>query len=207
MWSKFACFTRPECRAERLSYEFPTHGALRGFFRAILGKPEIDWTIESATIVQPGRWMTLYNNELKGFPKKAFAIEDQRTQRRTTLLRNVRYVAQARMYLTRPNEFGIAKYESMYERTVKRGYHAHRPYLGMKEFAAYFRPLLADDPTPDPDPITKPLGLVLYDSRYENGQSVAYYHEARVTNGVLQYPSWDEVLQYGRRTYARSASA
>ena len=43
----FACFTRPEFKVERVSYEVMTPSAARGAIEAVLWKPAIRWRIDS----------------------------------------------------------------------------------------------------------------------------------------------------------------
>ena len=54
----YACFTRPEMKVERVSYDFITPSAARSVFEAILWKPEIRWQVERIEILAPVRWIS-----------------------------------------------------------------------------------------------------------------------------------------------------
>lgn len=89
----FACFTRPEMKAERVSYEVITPSAARAIFEAILWKPSIRWRITKIEVLAPIKWMSIKRNEVKdkASPDSKINIEDSRTQRSGLILRDVRY--------------------------------------------------------------------------------------------------------------------
>lgn len=90
----FACFTRPEMKVERVSYDVITPSAARGVFSAIFCKPAINWRITKIEVLNPIRWTSIRRNEvnLVASPRSTgFNIEDERTQRAALLLRDVRY--------------------------------------------------------------------------------------------------------------------
>ena len=45
-WGEYACFTRPEMKVERVSYDAITPSAARGILEAIYWKPQIRWVVE-----------------------------------------------------------------------------------------------------------------------------------------------------------------
>src|SRR5580704_10522084 len=92
-WGEYACFTRPEMKAERVSYDVMTPSAARGVIEAIYWKPEIRWVVDEIHVLNPIKWMSIRRNEVAGkaSPGNPIYIEDQRQQRSTLLLRNVRY--------------------------------------------------------------------------------------------------------------------
>ena len=90
----FACFTRPEMKVERVSYDVITPSAARGIFTAIFWKPAIRWRITRIEVLKPIRWTSVRRNEVSNVANdrsNGILIEDDRTQRAGLLLRDVRY--------------------------------------------------------------------------------------------------------------------
>ena len=46
VWGDFACFTRPEMKVERVSYDVITPSAARAIFEAVFWKPAFYWNIK-----------------------------------------------------------------------------------------------------------------------------------------------------------------
>jgi len=110
---EFACFTRPEMKVERVSYDVMTPSAARAIFEAVLWKPAIRWQVEKIEVLNPIRWINLRRNEVgavipKVNPKMAtkkgeplgLNIEEVRQQRAGLFLRDVRYRIHARFDMT-----------------------------------------------------------------------------------------------------------
>src|SRR5258707_4208906 len=93
VWGEYACFTRPETKAERMSYEAMTPSAARGILEAIHWKPEIRWVVDEIHVLNPIRWMSIRRNEVAGkaSANSVIYIEDQRQQRTSLGFRDVRY--------------------------------------------------------------------------------------------------------------------
>ncbi len=90
----FACFTRPEMKVERVSYDVITPSAARGIFTAIFWKPAICWRITRIDVLNPIRWTSVRRNEVSAVasPRSSgILIEDARQQRAGLFLRDVRY--------------------------------------------------------------------------------------------------------------------
>ena len=90
----YACFTRPEMKVERVSYDVITPSAARAMFDAILWKPAIRWRITKIEVLNPIRWTNVRRNEVASVasPKShGIFIEDARQQRAGLILRDVRY--------------------------------------------------------------------------------------------------------------------
>ncbi len=90
----YACFTRPEMKVERVSYDVITPSAARGIYSAIFWKPAIRWRITRIDVMNPIRWTTIRRNEVSSVASPrgdGILIEDDRTQRAALLLRDVRY--------------------------------------------------------------------------------------------------------------------
>jgi len=64
IWGDFACFTRPEMKAERVSYDVITPSAARGILEAIYWKPQIRWVIDSIEVLKPIRFTNIRRNEV-----------------------------------------------------------------------------------------------------------------------------------------------
>jgi CRISPR-associated protein Cas5d len=105
VWGDYACFTRPEMKVERVSYDVITPSAARAIYEAILWKPAIRWNITSIEVMNPIKWISVRRNEVgKKFARPSekiisgeedkplgFFIEDERQQRAGLFLRDVRY--------------------------------------------------------------------------------------------------------------------
>lgn len=101
----FACFTRPEMKVERVSYDVMTPSAARAVFESILWKPAIRWHVSKIEVLKPIKWITLRRNEVgavvssrnvqtamnSGSGDLGLYIEDERQQRAGLFLRDVAY--------------------------------------------------------------------------------------------------------------------
>ncbi|MDD3276296.1 MAG: type I-C CRISPR-associated protein Cas5c [Kiritimatiellales bacterium] len=90
----YACFTRPEMKVERVSYDVITPSAARAIFDSILWKPAIFWRIKKIEVLAPIRWISVRRNEVGkvASPRSAgIIIEDDRQQRAGLFLRDVKY--------------------------------------------------------------------------------------------------------------------
>lgn len=200
---EFACFTRPEMKVERVSYDVITPSAARSIFDAILWKPAIRWRISRIEVLRPIRWINLRRNEVgsvvpvgkvktamkKGSGRLGLDVEDERQQRASLFLRDVRYRLHAYFELLDKSE-SPAKYSEMFERRVRKGQCFNQPYLGCREFSCDFR--LADTGAPSPIAESRELGWMLYDLDYRNTASPEpRFFLARMDKGVIEVPDWD----------------
>lgn len=102
----FACFTRPEMKVERVSYDVITPSAARMIFQAIFWKPAIQWQIEKVEVLNPIKWITVTRNETAAllgrdgnsididaltYPKDKAPKLKYRQQKSSLLLRDVCY--------------------------------------------------------------------------------------------------------------------
>lgn len=173
VWGESACFTRPEMKVERVSYDVMTPSAARGMLEAILWKPEIRWRVEQIDVLKPIRWESVRRNEVGSVmsPRTPHLfVEDQRQQRAGLLLRDVAYTIHARFELTDKAgpEDTVQKYAEMFKRRAEKGQCFHRPYLGCREFAANFAPISHDQPLPTPIAESRDLGYMLHDMLHDN---------------------------------------
>jgi CRISPR-associated protein Cas5d len=190
VWGEYACFTRPEMKVERVSYPMMTPSAARGVLEAIYWKPEFEWRVREIHLLKPIRHISLVRNEVgkrvpTRDPKPIFA-DEERTQRYTLALRDVAYIIYAEIVLRNHADKDIAAYRDQFRRRVQRGDCHFQPYLGCREFTAYFAP-----PTGNEKPIshTDDFGRMLGELRYEgNGKATPIFFHAYLRNGILKVP-------------------
>ena len=197
VWGDYACFTRPEMKVERVSYDVITPSAARGVLTAIYWKPAIRWVIDAIHVLKPVRFTTVRRNEVEDIvsttnakqamngTRKDFylVVEDSRQQRAATILRDVEYLIEAHFELTDPAEGNTGKHAEMFRRRAKRGQCFHTPYLGTREFAAAFE-LVEGEERRSPLSGDQDLGWMLYDLDYENGAEPIFFR-ARMHDGVI----------------------
>lgn len=90
----YACFTRPEMKVERVSYDVVTPSAARAIFEAILWKPAIRWRVRRIEVLAPIRWVSVRRNEVGkvASPRSnGIFVEEERQQRAGLFLRDVKY--------------------------------------------------------------------------------------------------------------------
>lgn len=186
-----ACFTRPELKVERVSYEVMTPSAARGLLEAVLWKPAIRWQIHRIAVLSPIRWISFRRNEVNSTatgPRDYYADED-RAQRNTVALRDVDYAIEASMALTEKASADdtIRKFDEMFSRRIERGQSFHQPYLGCRELVADVEEWDGAGTPIDPN-IDRPLGLMFYDFDHSAKPPVAMFFHARLRSGVLHIP-------------------
>ena len=201
----YACFTRPEMKVERVSYDVMTPSAARGMLEAVHWKPAILWVVDRIHVLRPIRFESIRRNEVgaKMSADKArsamksgslaglgLAIEDNRQQRASTLLRDVDYVIEAHFEMTARAgaEDSPAKHLSMFNRRAAAGQCFHQPCLGTRELPAAFSlvPEGADLPASSLplDQRERDLGWMLHDIDFAAGAASRFFR-ARLTGGVL----------------------
>ena len=205
----FACFTRPEMKVERVSYDVMTPSAARAVFEAILWKPAIRWQVRRIEVLQahpldqpaPQRGRRAWSPPATSRPPCTPArgdlglyIEDERQQRAGLFLRDVAYRLHAELEVAAEAPPGETptKYREMFERRAGKGQCVNQPYLGCREFAAAFR--LVTDPAAEPPPIaeTRDLGFMLHDLDFSNpADPVPRFFRAQMTSGVVTVPAFD----------------
>ncbi|HZL37034.1 MAG TPA: type I-C CRISPR-associated protein Cas5c [Tepidisphaeraceae bacterium] len=205
-WGDLACFTRPEMKVERVSYDVITPSAARGIIEAVYWKPEIRWVIDRLHVLKPIRFTSIRRNEVgakisagtaatamrAGKGNIGLYVEVERQQRAALLLRDVAYVIEAHFEIIggEPNE---GKHLDSFNRRARAGQCFTRPYLGCREFAADFELLEKDAPTPAVDPTMlahRDLGWMLHDIDFKNGREPRFFH-ANMINGVIDVPPFD----------------
>ena len=202
VWGERACFTRPEMKVERVSYDVMTPSAARGILEAVHWKPAIRWLVDRIRVLKPIRFETIRRNEVadkipassaqsamnRGRADLHAIIEDDRQQRAATVLRNVAYVIEAHFELTShagPDD-NEGKHLDSFNRRARKGQCFHRPYLGCREFPADFA--LLEDAAPAPDPALcgeRNLGWMLHDIDFADGMTPRFFR-AEMRDGVIE---------------------
>lgn len=193
VWGRNACFTRPEMKVERVSYDVMTPSAARGVLEAILWKPAIHWVVDRIDVLRPIRWESVRRNEVGSTmsPRSpCLFVEDQRQQRAGLFLRDVDYVIHARFQMTDQTgpDDNPTKFQEMFLRRAEHGQCFHRPYLGCREFAADFAPITNGGPLPAPIAETRELGFMLYDLDFSGSTPMPLWFRARLKNGSVAIP-------------------
>ena len=210
VWGDYACFTRPEMKAERVSYDVMTPSAARGILTAIYWKPAIRWVIDRITVLRPIRFENIRRNELAAqgpsgvkvpknnvlramkdgeSPVEVF-IEDKRQQRAGLVLRDVAYRIEAHFEFASGEDNNEGKHLDIFNRRLAKGQCFHRPYLGCREFAAEFAPDDGEQPHPE---LTgeRDLGWMLHDIDFDNGMQ-PHFFRATMRDGVIEVPAFEE---------------
>lgn len=200
----FACFTRPEMKVERVSYDVITPSAARAVFEAILWKPAIRWRVRKIEVLKPIRWTSLRRNEVgavvpmgsvrtamnRGKGDLALYVEDERQQRAGLFLRDVAYRLHADLEVLSGAGANNPppKFWEMFERRAAKGQCINQPYLGCREFACDFRLANEAEPTA-PIAETRDLGWMLHDLDFANAtEPKPRFFRAELKAGVLMVP-------------------
>lgn len=207
VYGSYACFTRPEMKVERVSYDVMTPSAARGILEAICWKPAIRWVVDHIHVLAPIRFESIRRNELGArIPtanvRKAIRagavhglrqiVEEDRQQRAATVLRDVDYLIEAHFEMT--EQAGAAdnpaKHHDMFTRRAAKGQCFHQPCLGTREFPAAFD--LVEGPPPTTrlpaEQQDRDLGWMLLDIDHANDRTPLFF-SARLKSGVMTVPS------------------
>ena len=181
VWGDNACFTRPEMKVERVSYDVMTPSSARGVLEAILWKPAIQWQVEQIDVLNPIRWESVRRNEVgaqMSSRTNGLFIEDQRQQKAGLFLREVAYTIHAHFIMSAKAgpEDNVIKFEEMFIRRAEKGQCFHRPYLGCREFSAHFKPVLPHEQAPEAVGETRDLGWMLFDMVHDNRADKDHVH-------------------------------
>ncbi len=224
VWGELACFTRPEAKSERFSYPVITPSAARGIFDAIFVKPpEFRWQVTRIEVLAAPAYIALRRNEVKekvnlhavgrwiagkGEPEPLWADGDReltgsdekgRTQRQTLALRNPRFRISAYISPWLGHEERLVALERQFERRASQGKCFFQPYLGCREFPAYFE-LVGDEPSESRalPTVNLDIGYMVYDvfdlsqpGDADSPPAISLF-PARVEAGVLEVPPWED---------------
>lgn len=209
-----ACFTRPEMKVERVSYDVITPSAARGILEAIHWKPAIRWVVDAIHVLKPIRFQTFRRNEvgskvpagkIRSAMKRGdladlqLIADEDRQQRAATILVDVAYIIEAHFVLTsKADETETeGKHLDIFNRRATRGQCFHQPCLGTREFDARFELITPQTALPEPIDETRDLGFMLWDIDFASPGRPSLFYRAKMENGVIRIPPPDspEVLR------------
>ncbi len=217
-WGPYACFTRPEMKVERVSYDVMTPSAARGILEAIYWKPSIRWRIERIHVLSTIRFTNIRRNELANkipvgnvrqamhdpaFPLQSF-IEEDRQQRAGMVLEDVDYVIEAAFELTEKagttpapgvvdaNDREPRKHQEMFRRRAEAGQCFHQPYFGTREFPVSFERIEKHNipASPYKGSELRDLGWMLHDLDFAHEMAPRFFR-ASLADGILTVPDFD----------------
>ena len=204
VWGTYACFTRPEMKVERVSYDCMTPSAARGILEAIYWKPAIRWVIDRIHVLNPVRFMNIRRNEVAskiplrnvktamkdGQSTLELFIESDRQQRAAMILRDVDYVIEAHFEYVSDEDTNDGKHLDMFNRRAREGQCFMQPYLGCREFPAHFRLLENDEPIPASHLQGKQdLGFMLHDIDFPDDMT-PHFFRAEIIDGIITIPTF-----------------
>ena len=214
VWGEYACFTRPEMKVERMSYDVITPSAARGLIESIYWHPGLRWTIDKIYVLNPINFVPFKRNEIKnkanmanalsamnGSKKELSIIQNSTTisQRTTLALKDVHYVIEAHFELTDKATVNdnCGKFQDIITRRIEKGQCYKQPYFGLREFAAHFKNAdyakIPHDPSLDG---IHDLGFMLYDLEYSNQpnkEPIPMFFRAKMTDGVIDLKNCEVV--------------
>lgn len=208
-WGDYACFTRPEMKVERVSYDIMTPSAARGLVEAIYWHPGMRYIIDAIGLMSPIQFTNVRRNEVKSKILSSSVLKNgtsgeslgivttqEIVQRASTILKDVHYYIDLHFKMTEKANAGDnpGKFKEMLSRRAGKGQCYHQPYLGCREFPASFR-LVEDDEVVQVYPESRDLGYMLYDMDYSDGEHIIpRFFRAKLEDGVL-YLKGSEIHQ------------
>lgn len=212
VWGDYACFTRPEMKTERVSYDVMTPSAARGILEAIYWKPAIRWVVDRIHVLNPVKFDNIRRNELgvegdsgskilvskveramrDGVAAVEVFVDDPkvRQQRAALVLRDVAYVIEAHFEFTGTEDNNGGKHLDMFNRRAQKGQCFHRPYFGCREFSVNFALVEGDIPRSSLHGETD-LGWMLHDIDFKNNMEAKFFRACMV-DGVIEVPPFTE---------------
>lgn len=208
VWGDYACFTRPEMKTERVSYDVMTPSAARGLLEAVYWHPGMKYIIDRIHVCAPIRFSSLRRNEVKstvsaraarmvlerGKGELWLAASEDIQQRAALLLRDVRYVIEAHFDMTDKAAPGDnpGKFQDILKRRICGGQFYHQPCFGCQEFPARFRLCGELPPCPEELKGERDLGYMLWDLDYSDPENILpLFFRATLRDGVLDVPTRD----------------
>jgi len=213
VWGDHACFTRPEMKVERVSYDVMTPSAARGILEAIHWKPAIRWVIDAIHVLETPRFQSIRRNEVGGKApvgkiKSAMKrgdleglqlfVDEDRQQRASTVLVEPAYVIVAHFELTAKADAddNEGKHLDTFNRRARRGQCFHQPCLGTREFAASFELIEPGAQVPEAREKTRDLGFgeprdlgfMLWDIDHQQKGKPSMFFRAVIEDGVMTVP-------------------
>ena len=214
IWGDYACFTRPEMKVERVSYDIITPSAARGILSAVHWKPAMNWIVDRIHVLKPIRFESVRRNELGGKISASSAsgamkrksvqdlytlIEEDRQQRAATVLKDVAYIIEAHIQLNhtfiaqsaRAEEESVTKHLEMFKRRAGNGQCFQQPCMGVREFPANFALIEENESFPvcelPENERNRDLGWMLHDIDFARGNT-PHFFRAEMKEGVILVP-------------------
>ena len=205
VWGNYACFSRPEMKTERVSYDVMTPSAARGLVEAIYWHPGLAWRIDRIRVLAPIRFTNIRRNEVKdkisasnvrtvmnrGKGELYLATPQSIQQRAAMILRDVHYVIEAHFDMTdraAPTD-NPGKFKDIVKRRAQKGQFYHQPYFGTREFPANFKLCEAIPERPAELLGERDLGWMLYDMDYSDPSDIKpMFFRGVLNDGVLEVP-------------------
>lgn len=197
----FACFTRPEFKIERVSYDIMTPSAARGALESIFWRPGMTWVIHRISVLRPIRFIRVNRYELaiKGSvptlnevgdhtPGRVINAAEHRQSRSALILRDVAYVVDASIEMDLKLDLNrLKKFKAVFHHRIKKGQCYRQPYLGCREFSAEFRLLQTADKAPIAE--SRRLGWMLRHIKWTGSRAIADFFDAELINGTVAVPT------------------
>ena len=205
VWGDYACFSRPEMKVERVSYDVMTPSAARGILEAIYWHPGLVWRIDRIRVLAPIRFTNIRRNEVKdkisasnvrtvmnrGKGELYLATPQSIQQRAAMILRDVHYVIEAHFDMTdraAPTD-NPGKFKDIVKRRAQKGQFYHQPYFGTREFPANFKLCEAIPECPAELLGERDLGWMLLDMDYSDLSDIKpMFFRGVLKDGVLEVP-------------------
>lgn len=200
VWGDYACFSRPEMKTERVSYDVMTPSAARGLLESLFWHPGLKWVIDKIYVLSPIRMTNIKRNEVKakisatnvrsamtgGRTALYLSTSDEIQQRSALVLQDVHYVISAHFEMTEnaAESDNPGKFQDIIKRRLRKGQCYHQPCFGCREFPARFREWQGDEiPAIDE---TRDLGYMLWDMDYSDKSDIRpQFFRARLVKGVI----------------------
>ena len=208
----FACFTRPEFKTERVSYDVITPSAACGLLKHIYWHPGIEYVIDRIYVLSPIRHLSMRRNEVKekldsgkivaAMTKgKSSTFINEHTQRNMVMLLDVHYIIDAHMRITKQafedKDMTLNKAMGTFLRRLNNGHSYKDLCLGCRELEAYVSPVTSPYVCPSELIGKIKLGRMLYDIDYSSNPVRPRFFDATLVNGVLDVPGfWSEEVYY-----------
>ena len=205
VWGDYACFSRPEMKVERVSYDVITPSAARGLIEAIMWHPGMRWIIDRIQVCNPIRFTNIRRNEVKdvisarnvkavmekGSGELYLSAQDSIQQRAAMILKDMRYIIDAHFELTDRAAPGdnAGKFQEMTRRRMEKGQFYHQPCFGTREFPAHFQLCEQYPDCPDELRGEKDLGWMLLDMDHSDPADIRpLFFRAVMRDGVILPP-------------------
>ena len=222
VWGDYACFSRPELKTERVSYDVMTPSAARGLLEGIYWHPGMRWVIDKIYVLNPIRlekqktkdtpgikMTSIKRNEVKskvlassvrtvmtgGGGELYLNTASERNQRSSLILQDVHYVIEAHFEMTDKAAPGDnpGKFQDIIKRRLQKGQCFHQPYFGCREFPAHFREW--EGGSIATIPMMKDLGYMLFGMSYSDPENIRpQFFRAQLQNGVLDLRDCEVVM-------------